>query len=251
MSSTTAADASLPLAGRSAVVTGASRGIGLDTTLALHAAGARVIMLGRDLAAMQAVVARAGRHGTATLAPIAVDLSRLDALDALIQSIRDHAGGAPDILVNNAAQFFVRPAQETNVDDFERTLTVNLTSHFALVHAFLGDMRARGSGHVVSIGSVADHRPYRGNAAYSASKYGLRGLHEVLRQELRGTGVRTTLISPDRVDTDIWAGAMPPVWERVKSRDEMLAPADVAQTVLFAVTRPASVNVDEVRVSRA
>lgn len=249
MSNTTAADATAPLAGRSAVVTGASRGIGREITLALHEAGARVVMLGRDSAAMSEVQQSAASGGA--IVAVTADLADVDALDSVMSSIRERAGGAPDILVNNAAQFFVSAAEETSVEDFERTLSVNLTAHFALVRAFLRDMRARGRGHIVTIGSVADHRPYRGNAAYSASKYGLRGLHEVLRQELRGTGVRTTLVSPDRVDTTIWEGALPAEWERVKSRDEMLAPGDVAQAVLFAVTRSGHVNVDEVRLSRA
>ncbi|HJQ19934.1 MAG TPA: SDR family oxidoreductase [Gemmatimonadaceae bacterium] len=249
MSSTAAGDT--PLAGRSAVVTGASRGIGHAIALALHAAGAHVIMLGRDAAAMRHIIDREAHHGAGTLAPIAADLSRIHEIDAVAASIREQARGAPDILVNNAAQFFVRPVEETTVDDFERTLTVNLTAHFALVRAFLPDMRARGSGHVVTIGSVADERPYRGNAAYSASKFGMRGLHEVMRQELRGSGVRTTLVSPDRVDTTIWDGAVPPEWERVKQRSDMLQPADVARAVSFALTQPATVNVDELRLSRA
>jgi len=248
MSSTTAGDRA-PLADRAAVVTGASRGIGLEIARALHRAGARVVMPGRDMAALGTAAAEFGGGRNATA--IDFDLAAPRAAQRAATETRAWIGGPPDILVNNAAMFFVSPAHKTALEDFERAIAVNLVSHFALVRAFLGDMRERASGHVVTIGSLADHTPLPGNAAYAASKHGLRGLHEVLREELRGSGVRATLVSPDRVDTTIWNDARPPEWERVKSRDEMIAAADVADAVLFALTRPARVNVDELRLSRS
>jgi NADP-dependent 3-hydroxy acid dehydrogenase YdfG len=112
-------------------------------------------------------------------------------------------------------------------------------------------MRARGSGHIVTIGSIADRHIFAGNSAYSATKYGQRALHEVLREETRGTGIRTTLISPAAVDTDIWEPIQYPGADAPPDRSGMLAPDAVAAAVLFAVMQPAGVNVDELRLSRS
>jgi NADP-dependent 3-hydroxy acid dehydrogenase YdfG len=246
MSSTTAAES---LAGRSAVVTGASRGIGLEIADALNRAGVRVVMLSRDLRdSMNAALDRQWpSRGKTPFDAFAVEQGSLDSTEVVAAQIRAHLGAAPDILINNAAEFYVASAHETSTEDFAHTMTVNLTSHFALVRAWLPAMRERRAGHIVTIGSIADHKPLPGNVAYGASKYALRGMHEVLREELRGTGVRTTLVSPARVDTSIWNDSGAPI----EPPDGMLAATDVAASVMFALTQPATVNVDEIRVSRA
>jgi NADP-dependent 3-hydroxy acid dehydrogenase YdfG len=99
----------------------------------------------------------------------------------------------------------------------------------------------------VTIGSVVDHQPYAGNAAYAASKYGVRGLHEVLAEEVRGKGVRTTLISPGATDTRLWDDLDPDAREDLPARADMLLPIDVAEAVLYAVTQPPRVNVEWIR----
>jgi NADP-dependent 3-hydroxy acid dehydrogenase YdfG len=246
MSSTTARS-DTPLGARSAVITGASRGIGRECARLLSAAGATVVLLGRDMQAMTQL----GHELKAKHAAFSTDLAYPDVVAKGLGKTREYLGGAPDIIVNNAAQFQLAPVDETPLEDFERTLAVNLTSHFAIVREFLGDMRARGSGDIVTIGSIADHTGLSGNAAYGASKFGLRGLHAVLREELRGSGVRATLISPGRVDTGIWDPKARMNASVPLGRAEMLAAEHVAQAVLFAVTRPRTVNVDELRISRA
>ena len=111
--------------------------------------------------------------------------------------------GVPDIIVNNAGIFFIKPVADATPDDFARTISVNLTGPFLIARTFVPHLVRRGSGHLVTIGSVSDHVAYTGSTAYAASKYGLRGMHEVLRAELSRTGVRTTLVSPGPVDTPI------------------------------------------------
>jgi NADP-dependent 3-hydroxy acid dehydrogenase YdfG len=113
-------------------------------------------------------------------------------------------------------------------------------------------MKERKSGHVVTIGSIADRHIFSGNAAYSATKYGLRAIHEVLRAELRGTGVRTTLVSPAATDTDIWndVTVTDPV-ANPHSKRPMLDPDDVVGAVMFALSQPDRVNVDELRLSHS
>ena len=232
------------LDGRSALVTGASRGIGRACARALHAAGARLTLLSRDLAALRAFASELGDGVTCH----AADLGAAR-LDDEIQKVQAGPDGAPDIIVCNAASFLVSPVDDTDVADFARVVAVNLTGHFALIQALLPAMRRQGRGHIVTIGSLADHQALPGNAAYAASKFGLRALTGVLREELRGSGVRVTLVSPEHVDTDIWKDATPR--QRAELAPRMLDPDAVADAVRFAVTAPPAVNVDELRLSRA
>ncbi|MFI5255620.1 MAG: SDR family oxidoreductase, partial [Gemmatimonadales bacterium] len=157
----------------------------------------------------------------------------------------------PDILVNNAGAFLVAPVEETSVDVFREMLELNLTAPFAFVRAFLPEMRRRGGGHLVTVGSIADRAVFAGNAAYAASKHGLRALHEVLRAELRGTGVRASLVSPGPVDTELWNVVDPDRRPGFTPRAEMLDADSVADAVSYVVSAPLSLNVDELRLSRA
>jgi NADP-dependent 3-hydroxy acid dehydrogenase YdfG len=112
-------------------------------------------------------------------------------------------------------------------------------------------MRDRGAGHIVTVGSIADRVAYPGNAAYASSKFALRALHEVLRLELRGTGVRASLVSPGPVDTPLWDAIEPAHRVGHTPRTEMLPADAVADAVRYVVVAPAEVNVDELRLSRS
>lgn len=239
--------ASLSLSGRTALVTGASRGIGRATASALASAGARVFLLARSRESLEALAAELGRGACA----YPCDLTNtLQAAQVLADLLAD-AGGAIDVLVNNAGVFPLAPVAETSPEAFEQTLQANLTAPFRVLHAVLPGMRAQQRGHVVTIGSVADRRIFGGNGAYSASKFAARALHEVLREECAGSGVRTTLVSPAATDTPIWDPVDPDNTPGFPPRASMLRAEDVADAVLWAVTRPLHVNVDELRVSRA
>ena len=141
-------------------------------------------------------------------------------------------------------------ATET-VKVFDETVAVNLRGTFLVNRALLPSMLERGTGLIVNVGSVAGRRAFSGNAAYSASKYGLRGYHEVLLEELRGTGVRATLLEPAATDTPLWDPLDPDRDPRLPNRDRMLRPDDVADTVLFVATRPQSVRIPVLQVERA
>jgi NADP-dependent 3-hydroxy acid dehydrogenase YdfG len=213
----------------------------------LYAEGARTVLIARSADALTKAARELGDRATA----ITCDMSDPDEVERTLRDVRETLHAAPDILVNNAAQFFVAPIEHTTVQDFDRTLVVNLTSLFAFVREFIPDMRRAKRGHIITIGSTADHRPYAENAAYAASKYGARGLHEVMREELRGSGVRVTLISPGPTDTTLWDDIHPEERKGFIARSQMLDAAAVADAVRFAVTRPERVNVDELRISRA
>jgi NADP-dependent 3-hydroxy acid dehydrogenase YdfG len=145
----------------------------------------------------------------------------------------------------------VAPIEEIGFDAIKDSIRINLASPYVIVRAFIGDMKRRGSGDIVTIGSIADHVAYAGNTLYAATKFGARGMHEALREETRGTGVRVTLVSPGPVDTSIWDAVDPDTKPGFTPRAKMLDAAAVGDAVRWIVTRPATVNVDELRLSRS
>ncbi|HEX4469432.1 MAG TPA: SDR family oxidoreductase [Gemmatimonadaceae bacterium] len=236
--------AALPLDGRHAVVTGASRGIGLAIATALGGAGASLTLIARDKRTLEKLASKLDARA------LPCDVGDAAAVERTMQVIeRDDA--APDILVNNAGLFQPAPVDATTPEALSAALEVNLVGPFRFVRAFLPSMLERGTGDIVSIGSIADHATFPENAAYGASKHGLRALHDVLRAELHGTGVRVTLISPGPVDTSLWDEIDPDSREGFTPRSRMLAPNAVAAAVLYAVTQPREVDIELIRLSRS
>lgn len=237
-----------PLEGRAIVVTGASRGIGLATARALSHSGARLLCLARSGHRLESAVASLGYAAVA----IPCDLSNADDIDRAVEAIATACDdGAPDALVQAAGVFPLEPFEKTAPAEFQAALQVNLLGPYRLAQPLAARMRERGSGHVITIGSIADRTAFAGNVAYAASKFGARAVHEVMREELRGSGVRVSLISPAPVDTTIWDAIDPDHRPGFTPRTQMLRPEAVADSVLFVLTRSREVNVDELRVSRA
>ncbi|MFL5639105.1 MAG: SDR family oxidoreductase [Gemmatimonadaceae bacterium] len=235
------------LSGRTAVVTGASRGIGAGIAEALGREGVRVALVARTESKLKEQSARI--KGSI---PVPCDITNAKAVEQATQRISTDLGGAPDIIVNNAGIFSVAVVEETTAEVFANTINTNLVAPFLFVRAFLAEMKRRKTGHVVTIGSIADRTIFTGNAAYSAAKFGLRAVHEVLRAELKETGVRTSLISPASTDTAMWDSVTltDPVANPHSTRP-MLDPEDVVAAVMFALTRPERVNIDELRLSHS
>jgi NADP-dependent 3-hydroxy acid dehydrogenase YdfG len=235
------------LVGRTALVSGASRGIGLEVARALAADGMRVAMVARSADELRTRASEIGERAI----PIPCDVADADAVGALVQRTAREFGGAPDVIVNNAGNFALATVEATEPKAFRAAIDVNLVAPFVLAHAFLGEMRARKRGHIVTIGSIADRVAFAENGAYAASKFGLRALHEVLRAELRGSGVRATLVSPGPVDTTLWDGIDTETRPGFTPRAQMLSARAVAEAVRYAVSQPDDVNVDELRLSRS
>lgn len=242
------------LHGRQALVTGSSRGIGRAVALALAAAGAHVHAISRNAEGLQALLdahQAAGGNGVGTITAHPCEVGDPDVLKEELDLVLGQSHGVIDILVSNAGVFSMATLTATAPDDLAATLDANVVLPFRVLHTLLGPMLKAGRGHVVTIGSVADRRIFPGNGAYAASKFGARAMHEVLREETAGTGIRTTLVSPSATDTPIWDPIDPDNTPGLPPRSAMLRPEDVADAVLWAVTRPAHVNIEEVRLGRA
>ena len=218
-----------------ALVTGASRGIGLAVADALGKAGMHVVRLARSLTDAT----------TKNRTDIAADVSQPEAVERALARVLQI--GVPDVVVNNAGVFIVKPIAETTREDFTRTMATNLTAPFLVTRAVLPQMVRRGSGHIVSVGSISDYIGFPGSSAYAASKFGLRGMHEVIRAETARTRIRTTLVSPGPVDTDLWAEVDPDSKPGFTKRKDMMRAEDVAAAVMFAVSAPERLNVTEIR----
>lgn len=233
----------MTLEGRTAVVTGASRGIGEAIARALDARGARTLLVARGADRLRAIAGELRRAE-----PCAADLAQA----AGAENVADAAGrafGTPDILVNNAGVFAIGPIETTDDATLDTLLALNAAAPFRLVRAFLPGMIARGSGDIVTIGSVADRKVFPGSVAYAMSKYASRALHEAVVAEGRGHGVRATLVSPGPVDTAIWDPYDPDHTRGLTPRAKMLRPEHVVDAVLWALSRPRSVTIDELRLT--
>ena len=165
--------------------------------------------------------------------------------------LSDQLGGSPDIVVNAAGAFSLAPVSRTSVEDLDRSIAVNLRGSFLIVRSFLPGMIERGNGHLVNVGSVAGRKAFPENAAYSAAKFGLRGMHEVMLEELRGSGVRATLVEPGACDTPLWDAIDPDANPALPNRSDMLSADDVAEAILFVLGRPDGVQIPLLQIERA
>ncbi|MEZ4457679.1 MAG: SDR family oxidoreductase [Gemmatimonadales bacterium] len=192
-----------------------------------------------------ATVVRAARSLSPEAPPgelhVAADLATDEGVAAVAAAVEPL--GVPDLIVSSAGGFALGALEDTPVATLDQLYRVNLRAPFELAHRFLPLMRARGRGRHVLIGSIADYRAMPGNSAYAATKFGARGLHEVLREEYRGTGVLCTLVSPGPVDTALWDPFDPDHRTDLPSRAQMLAPADVAEAVRWIAAQPSHVDV--------
>lgn len=236
-----------PLRGRTAAVTGASRGIGLAVARRLGAEGARVAVMSRNRESVARAAAAAGPGAV----PVVCDVRDPTAIERATQRLITEFGDVPDALVCAAGVFQLARVAESSPNDFADVLATNLFGPFLIVRAVLPRMLDRGSGDLVLVGSSADRNAYAENGAYAASKFGARALWETLRAEVRGTGVRASLVSPGPVDTPLWDPHEPDGRAGFVPRSAMLSADAVADAVAYALTRPPGVLVEELRLSPA
>jgi NADP-dependent 3-hydroxy acid dehydrogenase YdfG len=230
---------------KTALVTGGSRGIGFAIARALVREGVRVALVARGA---EELASRAKELGNDTIV-VAADVSDASQVERAIGAVREAFGDVPDLLVNNAGIFNPKPLHVLTGKEFEHMMQINLIAPFYVLRAILPAWREQRRGHVITLGSIADRTIFPDNGAYSASKFGIRAMHEVLRAETKGTGVRATLVSPSAVDTPIWETVTLSPDNRFPPRDKMLTADAVADAVVWAAMRPATLNVDEIRLT--
>lgn len=228
-----------------ALIVGASRGIGAATARALAQAGHAVALVARGAQDLERVAAEVGGHA------IRADASQAEEVRRAVQEAESSWGAPAEVLVSCSGTFSVASIVDADPEDFQRAFDANVKGTLYFIQAVLPGMLRRGDGLIVNVGSVAGRRAFPGNAAYSTSKYGLRGLHEVLLEELRGTGVRATLVEPAAVDTPLWDPLDPDARDDLPDRVHMMRPEDVARLVRFVVAQPATVQLPLVQIERA
>jgi NADP-dependent 3-hydroxy acid dehydrogenase YdfG len=236
---------------KTAVVTGASSGIGAATALRLAAEGFNVVLAARRKDRLDALVERIGEEvpGAGRVAAVVLDVTSQESVDAL-------AAGLPEchVLVNNAGGALgIEPVAEADPADWQAMYDTNVLGLLRVTKALLPKMIAGGAGHVVNITSLAAHVPYEGGAGYNAAKHAAAAVNDVMRLELVAQPVRITEIAPGLVHTEEFSlvrfrGDAERAAKPYAGVPEPLVAEDVADCVAWAVTRPAHVNIDRIDV---
>lgn len=226
---------------RVAVITGASRGIGLATAKAFAAAGFSVVVTGRDQKKLEAVRTELGTDKTQALA---FDVADPDAVSRAFATIKSNFAKI-DVLVNNAGiAHALAPVDQLSLEAWKANLDTNLTGTFLVTRAALPLMPRGGT--IVNNLSVAATQPFAGMSAYNASKFGALGFTQALREDLRSRGIRVLALIPGATDTEIWQQFWPEA-----PRERMISAETVAHAILHAVNLPPEAAIDEIRIGPA
>jgi len=239
------------LEGRRVAITGASSGIGEATALALAGEGAAVALGARRHDRLEALTAKIGEEG-GTAHPFEVDIADEQAAQRFITGAAEAMRGL-DVLVNNAGLMLLGPVEGADTDEWRRMIDVNLLGLLYCTRAALPLMRESGGGHVVNVSSVAGRVASLGSAVYNMTKWGVTGFSEALRQEALHSNVRVTCLEPGFVDTELQGHnenpAVVEAIERMREQaGEVLAAEDMAAAIVYAVSQPERVNVNEILV---
>jgi len=244
------------LAGKVAIVTGASSGIGEATARALASRGAPVVLAARREDRLRTLAEGIRAQGGAAEA-VACDVRRRDDVTRVVKTAHDRFGRI-DILINNAGVMPVSPIAAARMDDWDTMIDINIKGALYAIAHVLPIMLAQKTGHIVNISSIAGRFIFPGNVVYCATKHALHVISEGLRQELAQheppqDGIRTTIVAPGIVDTGLPDSSTDAVQrERMrayyKSVPNPLTSDDVAQAILHALTAPPHVNVNEILV---
>jgi 3-oxoacyl-[acyl-carrier protein] reductase len=226
-----------PLESKVALVTGASRGIGLAIARTLGRLGATLSICARDEKKLESAAAEL-RNGGSKILAIAADVSRAPDIESLVRKTQQ-AFGPIDILVNNAGVGYFGPTHEAAESNWDAVLDTNLKSVFLLSKAVAAGMIERHSGDIINIASLAGKNAFPGGGIYCASKWGLLGLTQCMAEDLRQYGIRVSAICPGTVATDFGAHAG-------KDLRKMLQPEDVAHAVEMLVTQAPQSFISEV-----
>jgi NADP-dependent 3-hydroxy acid dehydrogenase YdfG len=230
--------------GKVAVITGASSGIGEATARALVNAGYRVALLARRADRINELAAELGDDALA----ITADVTDRDSLITAAERVETELGGA-DILVNNAGLMLLGPFSSDQRDDYRRMVETNLLGAITTTEVFLDQLR-EGGGDLINISSVAGRTARPGNGVYAATKWGLNGWSESLRQELQPE-IRVTVIEPGAVATELTSHITHDETREATEafvKELAIRPEDIADVIVFAISRPRRMTLNEILV---
>ena len=233
--------------GKVVVITGASSGLGEASARLLADEGATVVLGARREDRIRALADELTRRGERALA-VPTDVSRRDQVKRLVDSAVE-AYGRIDVLINNAGLMPLSPLDRLKVDEWDRMIDVNLKGVLYGIAAALPHMQQRKSGHIINVSSVAGHKVRAGGAVYAATKHAVLALSEGLRQEVKPYNIRTTVISPGVVLSELpnTATEADVSANLEKMYDELGIPADsFALAVVFAMSQPEDMDVNEI-----
>ena len=232
--------------GKVVVITGASSGLGESTARHLAELGATVVLGARRVDRIDALARELTAKGQPALAV------QTDVTDRLQVQRLVHAAiarfGRIDVMINNAGLMPHSPLERLKIDDWDRMIDVNLKGVLYGIAAALPPMQAQKSGHIINVSSVAGHKVRPGGAVYSATKHAVRALSEGLRQEVKPYNIRTTVISPGAVDTELPNSITEPdVAANMRKIYEVAVPADAfARAVAYAMGQPDDIDINEI-----
>ncbi len=237
------------LEGRTAVVTGASSGLGRATALALAAAGASVAVLARGAQDVQQTAAQI-RDAGGSSAAVVVDLAEAAEIERAIREVHEQLGGV-DVLVNAAGTDVPGPVADLEVAAWDRVLNVNLRGPFLLARAVWPDMIQRGGGTVVNVSSVAGRRGWANASAYCAGKFGLTGLTQALAAEGKAHRIRACVLYPGAMDTSwgVWSPEGRNDASSLAATRNALPPEHVARLITWIAAAPPDLVLNEVTVT--
>jgi NADP-dependent 3-hydroxy acid dehydrogenase YdfG len=226
------------IAGKIAIVTGGTRGIGRAIAENLLQEGCKVAICGRKQESVDRAVAEMASLGT--VIGHAADITQQSQVDDFFATVDGKFGGL-DILVNNAGEGVFRKVGDMTVEDWKRNIDLNLTGAFYCAHAALARFMQRGGGFIVNISSLAAKNAFSGGAGYNASKFGLNGFSEALMLDHRYDNVRVCSVMPGSVDTEFSSDA-----KRAADTSWKVAAKDVADVVSLVLRMPARTMVSQV-----
>ncbi len=233
--------------GKVVVITGASSGLGEATARLLSTQGASVVLGARRVERLRSLADELTGRGGKALA-VATDVTDRDQVKGLVDAAVQ-AYGRIDVMINNAGLMPQAPLERLKVDEWDRMIDVNIKGVLYGIAAALPHMQRQKAGHIINVSSVAGHKVGPGFAVYAATKHAVRALSEGLRQEVKPYNIRTTVISPGAVATELPESVTEPdVAERIrKFYEENAIPADsFARAVAFAMSQPEEVDINEI-----
>ncbi|MCP3030767.1 SDR family oxidoreductase [Halobacillus sp. A1] len=234
------------LKNKSAIITGASSGIGKAIAEHLAQEGANVVLAARRAHKLQQLAEDVeDKYGVRAIVS-ETDVTKRSDVEELVKHTTDKLGSV-DIYVNNAGVMLLSFLKNDHVDEWEQMVDVNIKGVLFGIHAALPQMLKQESGHIINVASVAGHEVFPSSTVYSATKYAVKALSMGMEKELSRSGVRVTNVSPGAVDTELTEHITDgDVIDMFKDRDMTpLDSEDIASAVAYAVTQPASVNVNE------